>query len=448
MVNSAHADLKSVGSTVSVGAGLGLSSGQSANGVASSKPKGIVVLGPAWVACGSYEVFRRQMECCRHLGFKTYFLAIGPTLTITNRSTYWGYYYQHTTNLGADERGHTGRSTNVFKFPALITDFVPGIFRSAAFWKSAHTRLMVIPDTLKAFIAAHDIDTIICHHFFDMPMAKKIRRLVPRAQLILETQDVQTNHYVAGKAINPVTRKVSSEAAMLKDEMAMSGEADVLIHYNDHEADVFKSHLPSKRHVTVYPAFARNYRKTSDNNLDEPFDFLIVASGNDPNYRSVRDFLSQVWAPSLAGKRTLRIVGNIDGLFNLYKDPLIEQFRESFIGIVPELTPWYHRARYVLMPVVEGQGIAIKTVEALSYGKRFVAMPLAYRGFSERVPKSLASEIVPDFKSFTDRMLSLDVSGQPEQDKRAIALYEELFTTERQTEVYRELLVDGRAPRP
>jgi polysaccharide biosynthesis protein PslH len=404
-----------------------------------TKPKGIVVLGPAWVACGSYEVFRRQMECCRTLGLRTYFLAVGPTMSISNTSNYWDYYYQHTGNLGADERGHTGRSRNVLKYPALVTELVPGVLRSAAFWKSAHTRLMAIPENLKAFIDAHDLHTIVCHHFFDMPLAKKIKQLVPGAQLILETQDVQTNHYVSQQARNPVTRQASTKEAMLVDEMAMSGEADVLIHYNDHEAEVFKSHLPRNKHVTIYPAFARNYLKPQSDSEEPPFDFLIVASGNDPNYHSVRDFLREVWAPSLAGKRTLKIVGNIDGLFNLYKDPLKDQFAECFIGIVPELTSWYHRARYVLMPVVEGQGIAIKTVEALSYGKQFVAMPLAFRGFRDRVSPELAAEIVPDFKAFTERLLSLNVSNKPEQDPRAIALYERLFTTESQTEIYRDL---------
>jgi polysaccharide biosynthesis protein PslH len=408
---------------------------------AQAKPKGVLVLGPAWVACGSYEVFRRQMECCRSLGLRTYFLAIGPTFAITETSQYWDYYYQHTVNLGADERGHASRSANFLKHSELLTEIIPGAFRSVAFWKSAHTRLMDLPASLKGFIAAHDIDTIICHHYFDMPLAKRVQKRVPGAQLILETQDVQTNHYISQQAKHPLTRKVSTEQAMLTDEMSMSSEADVLIHYNDREAEVFKSYLPTKRHVTVYPAFARNYLKPKSTDINDVYDFLIVASGNDPNYHSVRDFLREVWIPHLDGKRSLRIVGNINGLFDLYKDPLIEQFRENFIGIVPELTSWYHRARYALLPVVEGQGIAIKTVEALSYGKRVIAMPLAYRGFNDRVSGSLADEIVSNFEQFAQRLLALDVSSTPEQDPRTIELYEKLFTTESQSAIYRGLLL-------
>ena len=408
------------------------------------RPKGIVVLGPAWIACGSYEVFRRQMQCCRELGLRTFFLSVGPTLGITESSNYWDYYYRHTENLGADERGHSARSANIFKHPELLTQVVPGAFRSVAFWKSVHTRLMTIPDNLRQFINEHDVETIICHHFFDMPLAKKIRRLLPHAQIILETQDVQTNHYLSQQAKHPLTRRVSSEKAMLRDEMRISGDADVLIHYNDRETKIFKSHLPHSRHVTIYPALARNYQSPPVENAGEPFDFLIVASANDPNYHSVSGFLREVWAPKLAGKRSLKIVGNIDALFAMYNDQLHEPFRDCFVGLVPELHSWYQRARYVLMPVVEGQGIAIKTLEALSYGKKFVAMPLAYRGFMDQVPADLAQEVVTSFDAFAERMLSLDVSGPPQQDPRSIALYEALFTPEVQKEIYRDLLLSKR----
>jgi polysaccharide biosynthesis protein PslH len=407
------------------------------------KPRGIVVLGPAWVACGSYEVFRRQMACCRTLGLRTYFLAIGPTFAITeSRADYWETYYKYTTNLDADVRGHAGRSDNIWQHPELATQIAPGALRSVAFWKSVHTRLMKVPDDLKAFIAAHDIDTVICHHYFDMPIAQKIRRLIPDAQIILETQDVQTNHYLSQKAKHPLTRQLGTEVAMLRDEMRMSGEADILIHYNDKESEVFKQHLPHKRHVTVYPAFARNYLTPLTEDKQKTYDFLIVASANDPNYYSIKAFLEEVWIPALDGKRTLRILGNITHQFDQYKDPLLERFREVFVNVVPDVTPWYQLARYVLLPVTQGQGIAIKTVEALSFGKRVVAMPLAYRGFRDFVPLELADEIVSTAAEFQQRLLHLDMTGDAQLDPRTVALYEALFTTERQTDVYRQLLLN------
>jgi polysaccharide biosynthesis protein PslH len=407
------------------------------------RPKGIVVLGPAWVACGSYEVFRRQMACCRELGIRSYFLAIAPTFGIANNNAkFWHNYYKYTTNLGADDRGHTGRAKNVFKYREIITDLPSGLHRSVTFWKSMHTRFMPVPNSLKEFISKYDISTVICHHYFDMPLAKKIQKLIPCSQLILETQDVQTNHYLARKEKHPIWRRPDSESAMLRDEMQMSGEADILVHYNDKEAETFKSHLPSKKHITVYPAFPRNYLLPITEDENKTFDFLVVAASNAPNYISIKAFLEDVWLPVLQGKRTLRIVGHVDWSFNLANDPLVRRYPEIFVGVVPDLTPWYQLARYVILPVLEGQGIAIKTVQALSFGKQTVAMPLAYRGFADKVPRSLISEVVATPQEFQHRLLSLDTSQNVQQDPRAIKLYEELFTTERQTAIYRELLTD------
>ena len=152
-----------------------------------------------------------------------------------------------------------------------------------------------------------------------------------------------------------------------------------------------------------------------------------------------------MWLPYLDGKRHLRILGNIDWLFRQYNDPLVE-LPDVFVGMVTDLTPYYQLARCVVLPVLEGQGIAIKTVEALSYGKHVVAMPLAYRGFRDHVPPELAAEIVTDPQEFAVRLLACDSNTFAlQQDSRTIALYEELFTVEKQTEIYRQLLTRGEA---
>lgn len=49
-------------------------------------------------------------------------------------------------------------------------------------------------------------------------------------------------------------------------------------------------------------------------------------------------------------------------------------------GFVDDLGPWYARAGVVLLPVREGAGMLVKTVEALALGKATVGFPEAYRG--------------------------------------------------------------------
>jgi len=299
---------------------------------------------------------------------------------------------------------------------------------------------MQIPENLKQFTKDHRIETIICHHYFNIPLALKVRHLVPGAQLLLETQDVQSYHYLGGKALHPLTRKPSKLADMLEDEMAISGEADALIHYNTTELAIFQEQLPNREHICIYPAASRNYKTLPPPNPDTTFDFLIVSSANDPNYNSLCWFLEKVWSPDLDARFSLKIVGNVDVLFSIRKNPLYDQYRKLFLGRVENLTEYYRDARRVILPVIDGQGIAIKTVEALSYGKVIVATPLAFRGFFEHIPETIQAELAPDADALRAKLLSCEGSSLPRRDERMVQLYEGLFSPEAQKEIYRRLV--------
>jgi polysaccharide biosynthesis protein PslH len=407
-----------------------------------ARPRGVIVLGPAWYSCGSYEVFKRQMECCRALGLRTYFLAVSPLLGIGVSSTgYWNYYYSMTTDLGADARGHTGRARVPFANATFWTEVLPSISRSLAYWRLFPAQLSNIPASLLEFVAAHTIDTVICHHYFNLPIAKKVRALIPDAKLLLETQDVQSRHMHESGGVHPLLRWNNSLDELMADEMKISSQADVLIHYNEDETAVFSRRIPERQHITVFPAGPRNHAESvvaADD--DEIFDFLIVASGNDPNYNSLCWFLSEVWSPKLDAQFKLKVAGNVDVLFAARKEPLYEQYRHCFLGRMPNLAELYAGARYVLLPVTQGHGIAIKTVEALSYGKCVIAMPMAYRGYQARVPAALKAEMVETAAAFRERLSSIDATGRPRQDARCVAFYEEMFSPERQLEAYRGLL--------
>jgi hypothetical protein len=137
---------------------------------------------------------------------------------------------------------------------------------------------------------------------------------------------------------------------------------------------------------------------------------------------------------------TLRIVGNVDVLMTMYENPLWDTYSHLFLGRVESLFDYYHNARHVLLPVSEGQGISIKTIECLSYGKSMVSTPLAFRGFTKLVPEALSAETANTGDEMREKIMALDVKSLPKQDKRTSDFYEELFSVEAQTEVYRSIL--------
>ena len=108
-------------------------------------------------------------------------------------------------------------------------------------------------------------------------------------------------------------------------------------------------------------------------------DIIIVASDNYANFVSLRWFLNEVLP--LAGGAPLSIYGNIDAGVKNRDKPLFEAHRALFKGRVADLGAVYGGAAgTVLLPTVEGHGLSIKAVEALSCGAPLIATPLAFRG--------------------------------------------------------------------
>jgi hypothetical protein len=198
---------------------------------------------------------------------------------------------------------------------------------------------------------------------------------------------------------------------------------------------VFQRELPHKTHHLIYPSLPRPPAAPS---TPLEVDFLIVASNNKPNYDSVRWFLDEVWDHDLNAAARLRIVGNIDAKFRADDSGYLTRFGDIFVGRVDDVASWYHRARVVLAPTIDGQGISIKTIEALSYGRPFIYSPIAVRGFSDYLEShelpglcSTASE----FKAaIAARIATRADASIREINSAALGVYEGLFAPE----VYQE----------
>jgi polysaccharide biosynthesis protein PslH len=385
---------------------------------------------------------KRQIECCKQFGFKTYFLAVSPAHYVTHRSkAYWKEYLMMSNDLGADDRSYIAQSKLLVLHPEFWIYYPKLFFRSYAYAATLHTRILKLPANLIQFIADHDVDSIICNHYFNLPVADRVRKLLPKARLILETQDIQSQHYFDSHPVHPIFRTRNSLASMLKDEMEVSRTADVFVHYNEAEAAVFQEHIPEKTHHVIFPAVQRNHSSSGLQTTESIFDFLIVASANDPNLNSLVWFFEKVWNEEFEKKFNLKIVGNIDKMLKIRQPGLFSKYQHRFVGRVDDLSKFYGSARVVLLPVIEGHGVAVKTIEAISFGKVIVATPLSYRGFEAHLPDALKSEIAHNPEEFQIRMLKEVDTEVPQKDLRSISLYEALFTIEKQTDTYRTVVL-------
>lgn len=109
--------------------------------------------------------------------------------------------------------------------------------------------------------------------------------------------------------------------------------------------------------------------------------FLVTGSLNLPDtWQGVRWLLERLWPPirrelpharlTVAGRRP---------------EPKAAAFLEQTPGLrvcydVPDMTPLFQEAEIYLSPILQGAGVKIKTVEALSHGLPVVATPVAAQG--------------------------------------------------------------------
>jgi polysaccharide biosynthesis protein PslH len=394
----------------------------------SVKPKGVVVVGPAWHSCGSYQVFRAQIAAYRHMGLQTYFLALAPSSeTLGEAGGFWDYYLRMTPDLDADQRGEAKLAPTVHKQPAMLLDKLMSISRTPSYYRTLLAKHAMFPHSLAEFLRANDIRLIHCNHFFNLPAAERVRNLAGRARILCDTHDVQSRHFMDSDPKHPVTGKAGTFEAYFQDELRCFAGADDLIHLNDQEFRQFSAALPAKRHHLIYPSVAR---PKAIKGMKEDIDFLIVSSANNPNYASLCWFLENVWNDDLNARAKLCIIGNIDYMFDTKSNPLLKRYGDIFASRVEDVAEWYARAKTVVAPVTEGQGIAIKTIEALSYAKPFLFSPLALRGFDK---DPLAAKLPGLCKTADDFRHALNMRLKQKktvENREAAAIYESLFAPE------------------
>ncbi|MEO7566096.1 MAG: glycosyltransferase [Aestuariivirga sp.] len=299
-------------------------------------------------------------------------------------------------------------------------------------WRTLRASLAEIPASLDKFAQTHELVHIHNNHYFNLPMADRIKQRYGTMKVVSETHDIQSEHMFASAYRLWAVGENSSYEAYLRDEFHYSNLADELVHLNAAEFDTFKVALPHKKHHLIYPGLHRP-PKSPDTMRD--IDFLIVASDNEANYNSLRWFLDNVWDESLHKRATLRIVGNIDRSLKGIGRQRYSQYKDLFAGRVNDLHSWYCRAKTVLVPVIQGHGIAVKTIEALSYGLPMIFSPLAIRGFDGNpavsklhAPCTTAAE----FKSAIEaRIVEMQVRPDQHPDTAETSVYEQLFTFEK-----------------
>lgn len=393
---------------------------------------GAVVIAPSWATSGSFVVFQGQLRTLTELGFDTYFLACpSGYYRKTSYPAYIAEYRWLTEGLGAMHRGELVLPRFLLLKEAI--ENLRSIRTTEAYRATISARIMEMPESLNRFVRDRKELFVLCNHYFNVPLVRKLNALVGQPlRFVLATHDVQARHYIRRSHL---AANVPLSERILADELAFASQADALIHISDDEYPFFAKAIPNRPHYRVFPALRQ--RDTKPVAASE-MTFLIVASLNEENAEGVDWFLQNVWA-RYDGQGTLKIVGQVADIIQMKYPETFGRWRQHFVGRVKDIENYYWKATVVIIPVIAGEGIAIKFAEAMSFGKRMLFTPCAARGLPKAAVDAVASGLCVDADTMLKKMLAIPQHAPIEVDQASLRCYLTLFSQEQHIAAFRHL---------
>ena len=180
-------------------------------------------------------------------------------------------------------------------------------------------------------------------------------------------------------------------------------DAVIAISPDDH-AKYIASGLPRERVHILSACINTEVDSPTASLANKDYDLLFIASHFAGTERAVRFLLEDVGA-QLSQVVRVAIVGSIGGYL---RENLVNHSSKiilSIEGIVPDVEPYYRLSRIVVVPVLEGTGTSVKTMEAFAFGACVITTSAGAR--IEGVEDGVNCLIQDDAKSFAQAIQSL-----------------------------------------
>lgn len=238
---------------------------------------------------------------------------------------------------------------------------------------------------------------------------------------IIDTHDwITLNEFYKNKSLNIGNR--------FNEEIHNLSKFDKVITISEDEHTVFKRFLEHKV-VNIPPSFPSHFEKNSS---DKKYDLLFVGSENYFNIQSIQWFFDKVY-PLLPENINILIIGRIAKHVEKRKNLTLIAFAES-------LEEYYHQSKIAICPMLEGTGVKIKVIEALSYGLPVVGTERAIDGFASKIANGCLITDHPEI--FKDKIMFLlqNESYYLDLKKQAEKYFKHHFSEEKAVEKWKNLI--------
>jgi hypothetical protein len=154
-----------------------------------------------------------------------------------------------------------------------------------------------LPDALAEFMRSTRIELIHANHVLTMRLAQRIAGIAQglhgrRPRIVLDTHDVLSETFVERQLANKLSGRLDSYESLLKTELTLSSQADLLIHLTEPDFDFFASRLRGRAHALVLPTLHPDTEVglVQRRGLQRPAEFglIHVATSHGANVETVR----------------------------------------------------------------------------------------------------------------------------------------------------------------
>ncbi len=243
-----------------------------------------------------------------------------------------------------------------------------------------------------AFQNAYDL--VYIHYVFNSYCFQAFPSHVTK---LLDLHDIFTNRFGIFKGTG---KKNDWFSTWEKEELKGWQRADLILTVNEEERGQIESRSGIK---TVFFGHASNDINPLE--LPESPVLLFVGNRNQSNVDGMQHFLSEVWKQIHAQypKLRMKVAGRVC-------EELVEYPNVELLGVVDRLEDCYRQCSLVINPVRSGTGIAVKCIEAMSYGRPVISTEVGARGF-----KDIPSDALTRVQTTDDWIRAIDQFIQSRQ---------------------------------
>ena len=241
-------------------------------------------------------------------------------------------------------------------------------------------------DSFRA-LAREGHDLFLANYVFAAPL---LEPLPGHCLKLLEALDIMTNSfalYRKQQTTEPDPMALACDAFLRNMEFELYRLFDAVLFINEEERRIVEPFCPGRTHGVppmlpweLVPEQNTGKHAGPESISKDSFDLIFVGSNAYPNVRGLTFFYRTIFVPYLRKHKVrLAVIGKVCEILD-FEDHYVTK-----LGNVPgDLREHYERSKVVIVPILEGSGLSIKTIECLANGRAVATSPIGARGTPPR----------------------------------------------------------------